>query len=176
MSSVGAVIMQYHTKLKYVTDVPLIYTMGFMAIDKKAFDKISAADQAIVREAMSGLYDRYDRLNLEDDREAKDALFNAGLKRIVPAPEELAEIRAVLHKSNRDMAERGIVSLELYEEMMGYVDERRTESEATTGPKRFYGDDDARNAGDSGDSAHAGVSGELGEAVRLAAAKTENSN
>jgi TRAP-type C4-dicarboxylate transport system substrate-binding protein len=130
MSSVGAVILQYHTKLKYVTDVPLIYTTGFMAIDKKAFEKISAEDQRVVREILSALYAKYDVLNLKDDKEAKQALFAAGLKRVVPAAENLAEIRKVLHASNAAMAKRGVVSLELYEEMMRYVAESREEQAA----------------------------------------------
>lgn len=127
MSSVGAIILQYHTKLKYVTDVPLVYTMGFMAVDKKAFDKVAEADQKIVAEVLSELYARYDVLNIEEDNEAKAALFKAGLKRIVPAERELAEIRAVLHESNLDIARQGIVSLAMYREMMQYVEQRRSE-------------------------------------------------
>jgi len=130
MSSIGAVILQYHTKLKYLTDLPLVYTMGFMVVDKKAFDKISVDDRAIVRDVMSSLYDKYDIENMVDDREAKEALFNAGLQRIVPDEESIAEIRAVLHKSNYKLAKQDVVSLQLYEEMMHYVDEYRSEHDA----------------------------------------------
>jgi TRAP-type C4-dicarboxylate transport system substrate-binding protein len=101
-----------------------------MAIDKKAFEKISAEDQRVVREILSALYAKYDVLNLKDDKEAKQALFAAGLKRVVPAAENLAEIRKVLHASNAAMAKRGVVSLELYEEMMRYVAESREEQAA----------------------------------------------
>lgn len=135
MSPVGAVILQYHTKLKYVTDVPLIYTIGFMAIDKKAFDKIANADQQIVRKIMSDLYHKYDVLNLEDDSEAKEALFAAGMKRIELDADRLAEIRTVLHKSNAEMAERGVVSLAMYNEMLGYVDEFRSAAKAIAAEK-----------------------------------------
>jgi len=128
MSPVGAVILQYHTKLKYVTDVPLIYTIGFMAIDKKAFDKVAIADQQIVHKVMADLYHKYDVLNLEDDSEAKQALFAAGMKRVELDADRLAEIRAVLHKSNAEMAGRGVVSSAMYEEMMGYVAEFRSEA------------------------------------------------
>jgi len=130
MSSVGAVILQYHTKVKYVTDVSLVYTFGFMAVSKKAFDKISADDQLIVREILSKLYARYDELNVEDDREAKQALFNAGLERVVPTEEELDKLRTVLYESNSNLAKQGVVSLDLYEEMLQYVEQRRGEAEA----------------------------------------------
>jgi len=130
MSSVGAVILQYHTKLKYVTDVPLVYTMGFMAISNKAFAKVSVDDQLIVRKVLSDLYSKYDKLNLEDDRAAKEALFNAGLVPVVPTPVELERLAAVLHQANLEMAKDGVVSLQLYEEMMGHVEEYRREHSA----------------------------------------------
>ncbi|MGI9200095.1 MAG: TRAP transporter substrate-binding protein DctP [Woeseiaceae bacterium] len=132
MSSVGAVILQYHTKLKYVTDTPLVYTFGFLAIDKKAFDKVSSADQLIVREVMTAIYERYNVKNMEDERNAKNALFKAGMERIVPTEDELAKLRAVLSETNLDMAKEGIVSLDLYEEMLQYVDESRQEDETTS--------------------------------------------
>jgi len=81
----------------------------------------------MVREILSDLYRRYDVLNLKDDREAKQALFAAGLKRVVPDADKLAEIRAVLQETNADLARRGVVSLELYKEMMGYVEQWREE-------------------------------------------------
>ena len=41
MSPIGALVLQWHTKLKYISELPLLYTFGFMAIDKKAFYKLS---------------------------------------------------------------------------------------------------------------------------------------
>ena len=35
----GAPEMQWHTKIKYITEIPLVYTVGFMAIDERAFGK-----------------------------------------------------------------------------------------------------------------------------------------
>jgi TRAP-type C4-dicarboxylate transport system substrate-binding protein len=131
MSSVGAVILQYHTKVKYVTDVPLVYTMGFMVISNKAFAKVSADDQLIVREVLSDLYSKYNKLNLEDDREAKEALLNAGLKFVEPTTVELQRLESVLLAANLEMAKDGVVSLALYEEMLGHVDVYRREHSAS---------------------------------------------
>ncbi len=131
MSSVGAVILQYHTKVKYVTDVPLVYTMGFMVISNKAFAKVSADDQLIVREVLSDLYSKYNKLNLEDDRDAKEALLNAGLKFVEPTTVELQRLESVLLAANLEMAKDGVVSLALYEEMLGHADEYRREHSAS---------------------------------------------
>jgi len=58
---VGAVVFQWHTKLKYITEVPLAYVYAAMLIDKRAFSKISPEDRAIVREVMEGIYRKFDQ-------------------------------------------------------------------------------------------------------------------
>jgi TRAP-type C4-dicarboxylate transport system substrate-binding protein len=75
-------LLQWHTKIKYVTEIPLVYTVGFMAIDRRAFSKLSDADQQVVREVMKKTYENFDRVNLEDNREARDALLNTGIESV----------------------------------------------------------------------------------------------
>ncbi|MBT8101096.1 MAG: TRAP transporter substrate-binding protein DctP [Gammaproteobacteria bacterium] len=128
MSPIGALILQLHTKLKYITDVPLVYTMGFMAIEKKAFNKLKPNDQAIVRQVMTDLYAKYDKINMIDDREAKVALLNAGLKLIVPEEGELDRIRVALRRANDELARKGAVSPTLYQEMQAHVEAFRSQN------------------------------------------------
>lgn len=128
MSPIGALVLQWHTKVKYVTEMPLVYTVGFMAVQEKAFNKVSAADQAVVREVMTRIYSKFDQVNLVDNKEALAALLNTGIKSIVPDQEEFVEIRNRLQQSNRDMAQQGEFSIELYDEMMSYVQEYRSEN------------------------------------------------
>jgi len=126
MSPIGALVLQWHTKVKYITELPLVYTMGFMAIDKRAFDKISAADQAIVREVMEKSYRNFDKANLDDNQGARDALINSGIESVPYEESEYQSIRKVLAASNRSIGENGGFSLEMYEEMMGYIQEYRS--------------------------------------------------
>ena len=133
MSPIGALVLQWHTKVSYVTDLPLVYTMGFMAISKKAFDKISADDQQVVREVMSDIYARFNEKNLVDNKDALQALLNSGIELVPAADGEKARIRDVLAESNRSMAVAGQYSLELYETMMQYVEEYRRGQETVAG-------------------------------------------
>lgn len=125
MSPVGALVLQWHTKVKFITDMPLVYTMGFMAIDKRAFKKIDVADQQIVREVMTRTYADLDEVSLSDNVEAMQALLNTGIESVELDPEEASEIRSILSRSNRGMAEQGEYSLDLYNEMMQFVEEYR---------------------------------------------------
>ncbi|MGI9247757.1 MAG: TRAP transporter substrate-binding protein DctP [Woeseiaceae bacterium] len=128
-----ALIMQWHTKVKYVTRVPLVYTFGFMAVDKKTFEKISAADQAVVRDVMDKTYKRFDQVNLLDNENAFDALVNSGIEPVDFDDVAYIETRELLLASNRRLGEKGGFTVELYDEMMRYVDEYRSEKVAADG-------------------------------------------
>ena len=53
---VGAVVFQWHTRLKYITELPIAYVYASLLIDQRVFAKVSAQDQLIVREVMEGIY------------------------------------------------------------------------------------------------------------------------
>ena len=132
ISPIGALVLQWHTKVKYMTELPLAYTLGFMAVDKKAFDKLSPEDQAIVREVMVETYKNFNRVNLVDNRGARDALVNAGIESVDFDAAEVDRIRGVLAESNRELGAKGNFSLELYDEMLAYVEEfRQLQAEST---------------------------------------------
>jgi len=123
-----ALVLQWHTKIKYITELPLAYSLGFMAIDKGAFAKISAEDQAVFREVMTAIYANLDQQNLVDNRGALDALINSGIKTTVFDPAEIVRIRALLEITNRELGAKGEFTIELYDEMIGYIEEYRSEN------------------------------------------------
>ena len=127
MSPIGALVLQWHTKVKYITELPLVYTLGFMAVDKKAFGKLSEDDQAIVREVMGRTYKNFDKTNLIDNRGARDALLNTGIKVVPVTPEEYEKVRTALMKLNVDLASQGHFDKALFDEMLKYVSEYRSE-------------------------------------------------
>ena len=134
MSPIGALVLQWHTKVKYITELPLVYTLGFMAVDKRAFSKIGEADQAIVREVMERTYRNFDKQNLIDNRGARDALINAGLKSVPFDIVEYQRIRDVLMVSTAALGEQGLFSPDLFEEMLRYAKEYRDQRTAESGP------------------------------------------
>ena len=40
-TSTGAIAFQWHTKIRYLVDLPVLYVIGVLAVNKSAFDKIS---------------------------------------------------------------------------------------------------------------------------------------
>jgi TRAP-type C4-dicarboxylate transport system substrate-binding protein len=90
-SPIGALALQWHTHIKYVTDQPLNYLTAMLIIDKKAFHKLSKTDQEIVREVMEKVYKEIDQQNKVDNVAARQALINQGVKFIEVSDSEKQE-------------------------------------------------------------------------------------
>ena len=80
---------------------------------------------------MGRIYENFNKVNLVDNDAAFDALLNSGIESVEFDEEEFIKTRKVLLASNRQLGEQGKFSKELYEEMMRYVDEYRSQHGAT---------------------------------------------
>jgi len=121
MSPIGALVLQWHTKVKYVTEFPLVYTLGYMAIDKRAFNKLSTDDQAIVREVMERTYKKFDQINVAENKNARDALLNSGIESVSVDQAEYDRVRVPLMELNEELGEQGMFSISLYKEMLQHI-------------------------------------------------------
>lgn len=125
VSPVGAVVLQLHTKLKYITDYPLSYVYGALLIDAKPFGRLSSDDQAVVREVMERIYLKIDQASINDNAAALDALVKSGLQRVAPVAEEIPQWSQRVIESNRNLANSGVISQALQDEMMNHLAEYR---------------------------------------------------
>ncbi|MCP4112222.1 MAG: C4-dicarboxylate ABC transporter [Desulfobacteraceae bacterium] len=87
--AIGAVALQWHTQVKYLMDVPFLYTYAVLAVDKKAFLKISPDDQKTVREIMSRVFKEIDNRNRNDNVKALEALRKQGIQFIKPSEKDM---------------------------------------------------------------------------------------
>jgi TRAP-type C4-dicarboxylate transport system substrate-binding protein len=122
---VAAVVFQWHTQLKYLTDVPIAYVYAALLIDKRVFSRVSAEDQLIVREVMEGIYRKFDKYGVSDNDEAMEALLNEGMQGISPNPDEIKEWRQVVQNSHQKMADDGVFDPRLYERMQSLLEQVR---------------------------------------------------
>ncbi len=94
-----AIALQWHSKVNYLTYYPVFYSIGAFIISKKAFKKISPADQKIVRKELSSVVIKLNKINREDNKKALLALKKYGIKFIIPdaeAEKALNDITATL--------------------------------------------------------------------------------
>jgi TRAP-type C4-dicarboxylate transport system substrate-binding protein len=120
-----AVALQWHTRVKYFTNMPVLYAMSFLAIDKRTFNKLSADDQGLVREVLEDVYREFDRRAPDESRNAIAALSKIGIQSVEPDVGQFAELQQTMSDTNRQMAVEGTFPLELFESMQRYIKEYR---------------------------------------------------
>lgn len=126
VNSTAAIAFQWHTSTAYMTDAPVIYLVGLLAVQKKAFDKISTADQLIVKEEIDGVFKRLTELNRADNEKASAALKSQGIKFIKPSASELARWKSLSAKSIKNMVKNGDLSREKVDEVLQHLSDYRS--------------------------------------------------
>jgi TRAP-type C4-dicarboxylate transport system substrate-binding protein len=86
---IGAVALQWHTQINYLMYEPFLYIYGVLAVDRRAFLKISPDDQRVFRDIMGRIFHELDRLNREDNVNALEVLRKQGIEFIKPTGEAL---------------------------------------------------------------------------------------
>jgi TRAP-type C4-dicarboxylate transport system substrate-binding protein len=118
---------QWHTKINAVTDVPLVYLIGVLAVDQKRFNKIKPADQQIVKEVMRDVFARLNSINRADDAKAIKALKNRNIAFVRPTDEEIASWAYYAEQAINE-ATGNEVSAEMLTEIRQLLSEFRSQS------------------------------------------------
>jgi TRAP-type C4-dicarboxylate transport system substrate-binding protein len=126
-----AVALQWHTRVKYFTDMPLLYAMSFLAIDKRTMGRLSAEDQAVMMEVLSKTYAKMDAQSSIDSLDATKALVDIGIKKVDPDEGELEGLLATMSETNLAMAKKGMLPLALYEKLQEHISDYRNGSSQT---------------------------------------------
>lgn len=103
---IGAIALQWHTAVKYLTEAPLLYTYGALLIDARAFNQLSSEDQSVVREAFTAGITGLNQQNRSDNENAKTALKKQGITFVQPTPDALAKLRAVAGEATARVAKK----------------------------------------------------------------------
>ncbi len=124
-SPVAAVVLQWHTKVKYATDVPLAYLVGSLVIERRVFDRLSPEDQAVVREVMGRIYAEFDIQSRFDNEEAREALVNQGIQYVPADPAEVAQWHHIVAETRGRLADEGVYPRERYDEVIELLEAYR---------------------------------------------------
>lgn len=92
---IGAIALQWHTAVKYLTDAPLLYTYGMLVFDPRAFNRLSRDDQQIVRDVLGSGIAVLNKQNRKDNESAKQALKSQGITFVQPSPDALKRLRSI---------------------------------------------------------------------------------
>ena len=126
---VVALALQWHTKISYITRVPVLYAMGFLAIDSKIINRINTDDQKVLNEVINRIYSEVDSDSQQDSENAYEALSKIGIQEIHFDGDEYQKLTDLLEEPTKKMANDGFYSLELFNEIKMYIDDFRKSPE-----------------------------------------------
>ena len=126
---VVALALQWHTKVSYITRVPVLYAMGFLAIDSKIINRINTDDQKVLNEVINRIYSEVDSNSQQDSENAYEALSKIGIQEIQFDGDEYQKLTDLLEEPTKKMANDGFYSLKLFNEIKMYIDDFRKSSE-----------------------------------------------
>ena len=122
VSPMGAIVLQWHTRVAHITDIPLMYFCGVISLTGKSFKKLSADDQAVVKAVFGKAFKLIDQRNRMDNVKAFEALTNQGVDTVVLTEAERGAWLAMQAPGEQMMQSEGQLSTEALERIKGLVE------------------------------------------------------
>ncbi len=122
---VAALTLQWYSRVDYITDLPLLYTYGLLAIQKRHFDRLSEADQQVVRRVLESAFDGIDEDSREQNKAAFKAVRNQGLELVSPSDEQRAEWKRYADKATQKLVEDGQLSQDMLDRLHAILEAYR---------------------------------------------------
>jgi len=100
----GAISLQWFTKVKYLTDVPLVYLAGAIVVKKETFQQISSSYQSFIFEIFQRHLNQLKAVTRNENREAIQVMTKHGTKIVTPSKDQIDEFKRL---SNQAMSRLG---------------------------------------------------------------------
>lgn len=94
-----AISLQWFTKVKYLSDVPLVYLAGGIVVKKDTFKGILPSDQNLFMEIFQHHLDQLKAVTRNENREAIKVMTKQGVKIITPSKEQIDEFKKLSTKA-----------------------------------------------------------------------------
>jgi len=121
----GSIVLQWYTKVKYITDMPFGYAYGAFLLDRKQFARLPEKYGELIKTAAA----KHFGVLLEDTRksneEARSVLKDNGVTLVNTAPGALTDLEVIRDKTVMRLKGKAF-SDEIYEEMMRLLAQYRS--------------------------------------------------
>jgi TRAP-type transport system periplasmic protein len=124
-SFVGAIALQWNTKVKFITDRPLLYVYGLTMITKQAWDEIPAEYRDTVRKCLANSFGILKTDIRKSNTDARGTLQKQGIQFVPVSPAHYQEMAAVIDKVTQELAGKEF-SAGTMQKMQQFLNEYRT--------------------------------------------------
>jgi len=130
---VAAVALQWFTKIKYLTDMPVVYTYGCIAVSQEAFATLTVEDQQVVRVALGKATRELDRATRQDNERAREALRKQGVEFVSLSAAGAQRWQEVSAEATQRLSRQGVFSAGLHAELTALLGQARSAAAAGQG-------------------------------------------
>ena len=124
-SCVAAIALQWHTRIKYLTDSPVFYLYGSLVFKKRSLQKLSPSDLQILAEVMTGTMKDLNQKSRLDNQNARQALLKQGIQLVIPDAEEISQWHATVARAVAEMKRQESFSENLLQQSERLISEFR---------------------------------------------------
>ncbi len=128
-SPIGAIALQWHTRVKYLTHVPLAYLFATLVIHERAMARLEDRDRQLVKSILQETFERLDRQNRVDNQQALEALRQQGIEFTQPSHEQRLAWEKHAHRILYALADDGQLDKKMLHQMSDLIQSQRTTSQ-----------------------------------------------
>jgi len=120
----GAITLQWFTKVKNLTDVPLAYLAGGIVMRNDIFKQISSPHQNFILESFQNHLDQLKTVTRDENRDAIKVMTKQGVKLITPSKDQIDEFKRLSNKAMGHISGRSF-SKKVLDEVTSLLEEYR---------------------------------------------------
>jgi TRAP-type C4-dicarboxylate transport system substrate-binding protein len=102
-SPYSMIALQWHSKVRFMTSLPLSVSIGATVVTKKAFEKLSPEDQKVLRETAIAYHDKLVAQIRRDNKTALAELAKAGIAQTPTPPGLIAEFQGAADRVRKEL-------------------------------------------------------------------------
>ncbi len=102
-SPAAAIVLQWFTRVKYYTDLPINYSIGAFLVQQKAFDRLTATQQRRLLEISARHIGAHNRRSRTDNRDALQIMRREGIAAVASPPEAVESFQQLVRESTPEL-------------------------------------------------------------------------
>lgn len=124
-SPMGAIALQWHTRIKHIADTPLIYLYGTLVITERAVTKLTPGDRQILQQVMERQSQQINQQNRSDNLGARKALQEQGIIFHQPMNGERQSWQELIDKVERRINQENQLDPVLFKQIQQHLESIR---------------------------------------------------
>lgn len=120
----GAISLQWFTKTKFMTEVPLMYLIGGVVIKKNVFNKLPPNHQQVLMELYAKYMGQLRQVIRRENQEAIKVMAKHGVKLIYPSEDQIEDFKRVSKNAMNNQTGKSF-SAKVKNEILTYLEEYR---------------------------------------------------